>query len=464
MKRLKPIGAIRVRNNLLALLKATTQWCKTCHLGCSVLAAALCMPAIAAGETAQQRDQRMAWWREARFGMFIHFGLFSLPTEEPRRMDKYFSIPIEEFHAMKTGWDPVRFDADAWVRMAKSAGMRYVVLVTKSHDGWCLFDSKHTDFDVMATPYRRDILKPLAEACHREGLKICWYYSIIDWDHPDYLPRRPVDKPPTADATMDRYAAYMKDQLRELLTNYGPIGVLWFDGNWESSWTDERGKDLEQYLHGIQPDLIINNRVAKSCPHHISDGYPRGDFDTPEQMIPPTTLSRPDWETCMTMNDHWQYMDCDQNWKSPQTLIRMLIDIASKGGNLLLDIGPQPDGVFPQPGVERLEAIGRWMQVHGESIYGTSASPLAKPLAWGRCTFKRLADGKARLYLHVLDWPGNGKLDIGDVPWKATRAYLLADEKRAALTVGDSDGNVTIAVPPAAPDTVDSVVVLEVEQ
>jgi len=302
----------------------------------------------------------------------------------------------------------------------------------------------------------------LAEACRREGLKICWYYSIMDWDHPDYLPRREIDKRPTTGADLDRYVAYMKNQLHELLTNYGPIGVLWFDGNWEPSWTEERGKDLERYVRGIQPDIVVNNRVGKVCPNHISQGRPAGDFDTPEQMIPGASLARGDWESCMTMNDHWQYIDYDQNWKPPATLIRMLADTVSKGGNFLLDVGPQPDGVFPQPAVERLEAIGRWMQVNGESIYGTKAGPFAEPFAWGRCTAKPLADGKTRLYLHVFDWPKDGKLGVSGLRSRVLRAYLLADAKQAVLNVVGGEGNVAVAVPLTAPDAADSVVVLEV--
>ena len=407
-------------------------------------------------ETASQHDARMAWWRDARFGLFVHFGLFSLPTQEPRRMDKYFTLPIEEFYSLKDQWNPPRVDVDQWARLAKAAGMKYVVLVTKSHDGWCLFDSKHTDFDVTATPGRRDILKPLAEACRREGLKIGWYYSIMDWDHPDCLPRRDVDKRPAVGADMDRYVVYMKKQLRELLTNYGRIDVIWFDGNWDPTWTDERGRDLERYLRGLQPDLIINNRVGKNCPNHISGSRPAGDFDTPEQMIPGTKLARPDWESCMTMNDHWQYIDYDQRWKTPSELIRMLVDTASKGGNLLLDVGPRPDGVVPPPAVERLEAIGRWMRVNGESVYGTTAAWFDHP-AWGRVTMKATADGKKRLYLHVFDWPKDGKLNVPALSGRLSRAYLLAGESRLA-----ADG-ITITVPKNAPDPIDSVIVLEVE-
>ena len=415
------------------------------------------------GETAEQRNQRMAWWREARFGLFIHFGLFSLPTQEPRLMDNYFNLPIEAFHGMQSQWNPPSVDTDRWVRLAKNAGMKYIVLVTKSHDGWCLFDSKYTDFDVMATPSKRDILKPLAEACRREGIKLCFYYSICDWDHPEYLPRRDIDKRPTAGADRDRYLVYMKNQLRELLTNYGPIGVVWFDGNFDATWTAERGKDMYEYLRRIQPDIIVNNRVGKNQPNHISTGEPIGDFDTPEQMVPGTALARTDWESCMTLNDHWQYIDYDQNWKSSQSLIRMLVDITSKGGNFLLDVGPRPDGLFPQPAVERLEAIGRWMQVNGESIYGTKASPLRQQPAWGRCTAKRLPDGTTRLYLHVFDWPKDGNLIVSGLQGLVSQVFMLADAKRTGLKVNDDGGKAVVSLPQASPDDGASVVVLDLK-
>ena len=419
-----------------------------------------------AAETPQERHQRMSWWREARFGLFIHFGLFSLPTTEPKRMDKYFTMTDDEFVAMKDRFNPVGFDANEWVRLAKTAGMKYIVLVTKSHDGWCLFDSKHTEFDVTCTPYRRDLLKPLAEACRREGIKICWYYSIMDWHHPDYLPRRAVDKRPAAGASLDRYVAYMKNQLCELLTNYGPIGVLWFDGEWDPSWTAQRGEDLYRYVRTLQPDIIVNNRVGKSRQGMAgldAPGTRAGDFGTPEQTIPGTGPIGVDWESCMTMNNHWQFIDYDRNWKSPAVLIRMLVDCASKGGNFLLDVGPTPEGPFPKPAAERLEAIGCWMRGNGESIYGTKAGPYEKPLSWGRCTAKNLPGDKTRLYLHVFEWPRDGSLVVPALKNRVVAAFLLADPNRSALGVSGQGGSIRITVPKTAPDPADSVVVLDIQ-
>jgi len=415
-------------------------------------------------ETLQERDRRMAWWREARFGMFIHFGLFSLPTKEPKRMDRYFSMSMEEFTALKDHFNPQRFDAADWVRAAKEAGMKYLVLVTKSHDGWCLFDSQCTEFDVMATPYRRDILRPLAEACRREGLRICWYYSIMDWHHPEYPAHRSVDKQHKVHADLDRYVVYMKNQLKELLTNYGPVGVLWFDGEWDPCWNNQRGADLERYVRTLQPEIIINNRVGRSRSGMmgLSPAGAPGDFSTPEQGVPKSRPAVTDWETCMTMNNHWQYIDYDQNWKSPTTLIRTLADCASKGGNYLLDVGPQPDGTFPQPTLQRLEAVGRWMRANGESIYGTQAGPLDRPL-WGCCTTKRLANGNTRLYLHVFTWPTDGILKVSPVGSTPLGAFLLAEPQRTPLRVAAEGKTLHITLPQQPPDESDSVVVLDVE-
>jgi alpha-L-fucosidase len=373
-------------------------------------------------------------------------------------------IPVEEYEKFRAQFNPVKFNADEWVRMAKDAGMKYIVITSKHHDGFCLFDSKYTDYDIMSTPFHRDVMKELSEACRKAGLRICWYHSIMDWHHPDYLPRRPWEKRSTEGADFDRYYAYLKNQLRELLTNYGPIGILWFDGEWESTWTHAYGEPLYAYVRGLQPDIIVNNRVDKGRGGMggMSSGENVGDYGTPEQEIPPTGLSGVDWETCMTMNDHWGYNSHDKNFKSSEQLIRMLVDIASKGGNYLLNVGPTAEGEFPPECVERLAAIGRWMMVNGEAIYGTQASPF-KALAWGRCTQKAVEGGGTRLYLHVFDWPKDGKLAVPGLLNEARGARLLAavsDEK--AITVTRDGDALMLALPAAAPDAAVSVVALDI--
>jgi alpha-L-fucosidase len=257
----------------------------------------------------------------------------------------------------------------------------------------------------------------------------------------------------------------MKGQLKELITGYGPLGILWFDGEWEPPWTHERGVDLYHYVRGLQPSIIINNRVGKARAgmNGMDQGRQRiGDYGTPEQNIPATGFAAGvDWESCMTMNDHWGYNKADQHWKSAATIIHNLVDCASKGGNYLLNVGPTAEGLIPQPSVERLAEVGRWMKVNGQSIYATTASPFQQ-LAWGRAT-KKLHDGGATLYLHVFQWPADGKLLIPGLKNQVRSAYLLADPGKQLLGVQSGDRGPIVTVPAAAPDPVCSVVVLEVQ-
>ena len=423
-------------------------------------------------ESKEVRDARMSWWREARFGLFIHWGLYSIPagkwkgrTDHAEWIRTTAQIPLKEYEKFVGQFDPVEFNATEWVRMAKDAGMKYIVITSKHHDGFCLFNSKYTDFDVMSTPFKRDILKELADACHKAGIKICWYYSIMDWHHPDYLPRRGWEKDrPTEGADFNRYVQYMKNELRELVTNYGPIGVLWFDGEWESTWNTTYGKDLYNYVRSLQPSIIINNRVGagrSGMEGFNKEGEFAGDFGTPEQEIPATGLPGVDWETCMTMNDHWGYNKHDNDWKSAEDLIQKLADIASKGGNFLLNIGPTSEGVFPPPSIDRLREIGAWMKANGESIYGTKASPFEQ-LEWGRCTQKAI-EGGTRLYLHVFRWPADGKLVVPGILNQSKHAYLLADAQKNSLNVTREEDALVVSVPPRSPDPYNSVVVLDIE-
>ncbi len=422
-------------------------------------------------ESQQQRDLRMQWWREARFGLFIHWGLYAIPagqwgeqTHHGEWIMNTAHIPLERYEQFVAQFNPVKFDADRWAQIAKDAGMKYIVITSKHHDGFCLFDSAQTDYDVMSTPFKRDIMKELSEACRRHGLKMCWYHSIMDWHHPDYLPRRDWEERSAEGADFERFRTYLKSQVRELLTDYGEIGVMWFDGEWEATWNHEYGADLYNYVRGLRPDVIVNNRVDKGrggMAGMTKDRRFTGDFGTPEQEIPTTGLPGVDWETCMTMNHHWGYNRLDDDWKSTEDLIRKLADIASKGGNFLLNVGPKADGTFPQESVDRLRAIGAWMKVNGESIYGTSASPF-KSLPWGRCTQKRLPTGDTRLYLHVFDWPAAGDLTVPGIFNEARQAYLMANGDDEKLYVRRKDDALIIRLPADALDPIDTVVVLDV--
>ncbi len=433
-----------------------------------VLTALLCgiLATTAAGQpseaAAPRADSRVDWWREARFGMFIHWGLYAIPagewngnTNHAEWIRHTAQIPVEEYDKLAEKFNPQRFDARQWVRMAKQAGMKYIVITSKHHDGFALFDSSVSEFDVAATPFRRDILKELADACAADGVRLCFYHSIMDWHHPDYLPRRPWEAATrSADgADFDRYATYMKAQLRELLTRYGPIGVLWFDGEWEDTWTHERGVDLYQFVRGLQPDIIINNRVDKGREGMAGltrDGGFVGDFGTPEQEVPAAGLPGVDWESCLTMNGNWGYNRADKNFKTTAELIRTLCDIASKGGNLLLNIGPTAEGEFPAESVQRLAEIGAWMDRHGEAIYGTQAGPIGLP-AWGRCTQRALPGGGHAVYLHVFDWPSDRMLHLSGFASDPTAARCLSDAS-AGVSVSRQDDALRIELPPRAVD------------
>ena len=414
---------------------------------------------------------RMAWWREARFGMFIHWGLYAIPAGEWQGKTSYgewimnnAQIPIPQYERFRAQFNPVKFDARQWVRIAKDAGVRYIVITTKHHDGFCLFDSALTDYDVMSTPFRRDIMRELADACREAGIRVGWYHSIMDWHHPDYLPRREWERRPAQGANYERYVQYLKGQVRELLTKYGPIDVMWFDGQWEGTWTHARGLDMYRYVRGLQADIIVNNRVDKGGGDFqlTRDASFAGDYGTPEQEVPPTGLPGVDWETCMTMNDHWGYNSHDENWKSGEQLVRTLVDVASKGGNLLLNVGPTAEGLIPRASVDRLEAMGRWLKANGESIYGTSAS-LFPSSRWGRATTRANADGTTRLYLHVFDWPKDGTLVVNGLLSEVESAVLLADASRAPLRTGRVADALSVTLPASAPDPVDTVVALDIK-
>lgn len=419
-----------------------------------LLALALWSGSAIAEETKDQRDARMKWWREARFGMFVHWGVYSVPagvwndTQIPGIGEWIMSsakIPVADYSALPKQFNPEKFDADAWVRLAKEAEMKYMIITSKHHDGFAMFRSKASPFNIYdATPFKRDPLAELAKACKKHGVKLGFYYSQAqDWTHPGGAAwNGHWDK--AQDGSMEDYIRDIAvPQVREILSNYGPVAVLWWDTPCEM--TKERA-DMLLPLLKLQPGIITNNRLGH---------YP-GDTETPEQTIPAKGYVNRDWETCMTMNDTWGYKSDDRNWKTTTALIRNLVDIASKGGNYLLNVGPTSEGVIPQPSVDRLREIGAWMKVHSEAIYGTSASPFEK-LPWGRCTRK-----PGKLYLHVFDWPSYGVLEV-PMTANVKKAYLLSN-RRAALKVTCGPESVKIAVPATVPDPIDSVVAVEVEE
>lgn len=418
---------------------------------------------------ARESDPRLEWWSNARFGMFIHFGLYS--TLEGRWGDAdghaewirtTAKIPRPEYEKLLSRFNPVKFDAKAIAKAAKDAGMGYVCITSKHHEGFALFDSKVTDWDVMSTPCGKDLLKDLAAACNGEGLRMCWYYSIMDWHHPDYLPRRDWEQWTADGANFDRYVAFMKDQLRELLTGYGPIGVLWFDGQWEHHWNDERGRDLYAFVRGLQPDIIVNSRVGRAGGDYGLDRSSGmlGDYATPEQVIPDKVIRDLPWETCMTMNDHWGYNAADHDFKSAKELIRKLADIAGKGGNFLLNVGPRADGSIPERSLELLSEIGAWMRVHGESIRGTLPGPFDST-PWGACTMRRLENHVTQLYLHVFDWPEDGAIKVPGLLNDVIAARVLGGDEVSSWERPDG-GDLVIHAPAAHADQAVTVLVVDV--
>jgi alpha-L-fucosidase len=422
-------------------------------------------------ESQSERDARMAWWRDARFGMFIHWGLYAVPAgdyngkrtkEIGEWIMSWANIPRAQYEQFAPRFDPEKFDAAEWVRTAKDAGMKYIVITSKHHDGFSMFDSAVTRYDIVdATPFKKDPMRALADECKRQGLKFAFYYSIMDWHHPSQYVDAP-DKDPTAgngqtkmrEGKKPEYVEYMKAQLKELVTKYDPA-VLWFDGEWVDWWTEEDGRDLYNYVRSLKPGILINNRVGKGRKGmeglNKSDRVYAGDFGTPEQQIPASGLPGVDWESCMTMNDTWGFKSYDDNWKSSERLIRNLVDIVSKGGNYLLNVGPTAEGLIPAASVERLGAIGQWMKVNSEAIYGTTASPFTTQLTWGRATRK----GNT-VYLHVFEWPSDATLKVPSLGAKPASASLLGGESNLKIDT-DADG-FTIKLPTAPVNPIASVI------
>jgi alpha-L-fucosidase len=407
---------------------------------------------VATMETPAQHNARMKWWREARFGMFIHWGIYSVPAgtwqgKQVAGIGEWImnrgKIPVADYAKFAEQFNPVKFDADAWVRLAKETGMKYIIITSKHHDGFAMFKSAASPYNIHdATPFKRDPLKELAAACQKHGVKLGFYYSQAqDWHHRGGAASGGHWDKAAQTGDMD---AYIRDiavpQVKEILTNYGPIAVLWWDT--PTDMTRARA-DVLAPLVKLQPGIITNNRLG--------GGY-MGDTETPENKVPATGYPR-DWEACMTMNDTWGFKSYDHNWKSGEKLVQTLVDIASKGGNYLLNVGPTAEGEIPAASVERLRQVGAWMKKNHESIYATTASPFRR-LDWGRATPK-----SGKLYLNVFTWPKDGVLVV---PMRGTakKAYLLS-APRQALVLTPSPAGLQVKVPATAPDPISSVVVLE---
>jgi len=395
-------------------------------------------------ESEENKNQRMKWWREAKFGMFIHWGAYSVPAgihngkENPGSgewiMDRA-KIPVPEYEQYVKQFNPLEFNAREWVKIAKKAGMKYIVITSKHHDGFCLWDSDVTEYDIMDfAPFKRDILKELAKACKKEKIKLCFYHSIMDWHHPD-----------ATGENFDKYREeYLKPQLEELLTDYGDIGVIWFDGEWIKEWTEPQGKDLYNYVRNIKPDLIVNNRVGKGrkgMQGMNKDKTYAGDFGTPEQEIL-SGQSDYDWESCMTMNDTWGFKKNDHNWKSAEMLIHNLADITAKGGNYLLNVGPTSEGLIPDPSVGRLKEMGDWIKINNEAIYETTS---LKKYREGDIRFT-LSPDKNYIYAIVLKWPGEN-LYLKSISVKGDGKINLLGYKKDLKWGYDAEKGLKINIP-----------------
>ncbi len=408
------------------------------------------------------------WFDTARFGMFVHWGhssqqgielswplvgaVFALPQSS--------SVAVDAYHATAATFDPQAYDPAAWARMAKRCGMQYAVFTAKHHDGYAMFDTKTSDFGVMHSPYGKDIFRMDADAMRAEGIHVGVYFSLIDWHHPDYpaftqadVPYRfPVGKPADPER-WPKFVDVMFEQVRELLTNYGQIDVIWFDGGWERTMQQWRSKELEAMIRELQPQIMINDRLPGA-----------GDYVTPEQFIPPRPPAGP-WETCMTINDSWGYNPRDTRLKSARTLIHSLCEVAGRGGNFLLNVGPMGDGRLPPELTERLAVIEAWMAKNGESIIGTT--PGLEPWQFYGPSTRR----EHRVYVHALMRPYESISVRGVKVKRVERVQALASGEdlrfHRRMTIPDQfanpdpDGELTIVIPPSAIDEYATVVAID---
>ncbi len=379
----------------------------------------------------------MKWWHDARFGMFIHWGLYSVIGRHEWVMERE-AIPVREYELIARQFKPKPNAAREWAKLAKAAGQKYMVMTTKHHEGFCLFDSKLTNYCAPKQGPGRDLVAEFVEAARAEGITPGFYYSLMDWHHPDGA------RCATDEAARRRFVDYIHGQIRELLTNYGKIGVLWYDVNWPLNWHGWESVKMNQMVFDLQPDIIVNDRNGL-----------RGDFSTPEQRIVAETGGRA-WESCMTLNDSWGYHANDDNWKSPKTVVRNLLTCAKDGGNYLLNIGPRGDGSIPEPTIDCLRAAGRWVNSHGPLVHDTD--PGVKVT---RSQFAQFTRKGNTLFVHSYYWPGS-VLNLAGIPTKALSAKLYGSNVQLKIQQTDLQLKIT-GLPEKAPDPLISTVAIEFE-
>lgn len=397
------------------------------------------------------------WWKEARFGMFIHWGLYSIPAGKWKDRDydgigewigQWAKIPKEEYRKLAAKFNPKNFDADKWIQLACDAGMKYIVITAKHADGFAMYNSACSNYNIVSSsPFGRDPIKDLAKACKKNGIKLCFYYSqCFDWDHSGAIDIQ-HNKPSQKD-----FAEYLhlkvKPQLQELLTQYGPIGLIWFDNPFMG--TREQCQDIVDFVHQLQPKCLVSGRI----------GFGLGDYESMGDNEMPHGPIEGNYEMPATLNDTWGFKKNDRNWKSVKELLYLLVDTTSKGVNYLLNIGPSALGVVPKPSVNRLEKLGEWLQVNGDAIYGTQASPFPYSFDWGGITQK-----KEKLYLLIKKWP-KGKFYLYGLKNKVKKAYLLSDKKNKLKISQTYDRKqklhaLELNIPHKQPDKYVSVVVIE---
>ena len=369
-----------------------------------------CLALFACGNkpTTTTVQERLEWWKDARFGMFIHWGPVSIKGTEIG-WSRGREWTVEEYDGLYRQFNPVNFDADEWVRVAKAAGMKYMVFTSKHHDGFCMWDTKYTDFNIMNSPFRRDVMKELSVACKKEGIALGFYHSTCDWHNPDFPLTSPGGKVKRETSNLDRYTEYLKNQSVEIIKNYGPLLVMWYDV--PQQFDSIRGQGVIDHIRKIQPDILVNNRTGA-----------RGDFDTPEQRIGSFQNTRA-WETCMTIGRQWAWKP-DEDVKSLEQCLHNLILSAGGDGNLLFNIGPRPDGTIEPLQVERLKEMGQWLNKYGYTIYGTRGGPF-KPTDWGVSTRKG-----NKVYLHLLKWSGSSpEITVPDIGKKMVCVMIAGGEK-----------------------------------